>query len=128
MNHSSNNPRLCSKSPSSWVRTGLYFGAGGCRGLLSSGRAFRAFPTRKIPVTPGRKRARQPFSSAGVCGLLHGPSLMLKAAPNHWKQPNFSTKTTFCQSCVYPSKPNSMIFNFHDTLKQLTSKTHIINM
>lgn len=97
-------PQTSSQVPVPWVRLDLLHGAGGAKGL---GWFWEGLPAAgNLLVKPGHKEPHSPFSSAGVCWLVHKHRLSCShTASNHWKQLNFSTKTTFCQSRAYPSKP-----------------------
>lgn len=120
-------PRTLSQVPVCWLRLGLPHRGGVLQGLGSFWEGLSAL--RNTPVTPGHKELRSPSPLLGSAGfyththelsrdtqLITGNSL-ISAQRQHFASHVF----------ILPS-PNSMIFNFHQTLKQPTSKTHIINM
>lgn len=109
-----------------WLRLGLLPWGRVLEGLVSFWKGLLAL--RNAPVTPSDEELHRPSPLLGSAGfythkLLRDTQLLIIG------NGLISAQRQHCASHVFilPS-PNSMIFNFHHTLKQPTSKTHIINM
>lgn len=80
-------------------------------------------------MVPGHTGPTKPLLLSGIGGLLRKQKLSCQTWPLMIGNSLISAQRQHSASheSILPS-PNSMVFNFRHTLKQLTSKTHIINM